>query len=146
MADIPRAINLPPVATRSDAMDLNAEPTERRISPRIKLSPMHSPVTVQNTQDFSLTHLEGHAYDISETGVRLELDEAVKVGSSLSLLLELPGQATGMFVAGEVVWINDEEDDPGPRRMALRFTDFPSEGDRTRLQIFLGCLPDQIAA
>ncbi len=127
-------------------MDLNAEPTELRISPRMKLSPMHSPETVQNTQYLSLTHLEGHAYDISETGVRLELDEAVKVGSSLSLQLELPGQATGMFVAGEVVWINDEEDDPGPRRMALRFTDFPSEGDRTRLQIFLGRLPDQIAA
>ena len=119
---------------------------ERRTSPRVQLSPMHSPVTIQHVEDLSLSNLEGHAYDISETGVRLEIDIPVEVGSTLALNMGLPGQTTDMFVAGKVVWINDEEDDPGPRRLAMRFTDFLSNGDKTRLTTFLDNETERIAA
>jgi len=32
-----------------------------------------------------------------------------------------------------VVWVHDEQDDPGPRRMALKFTEFLNRSDRNRL-------------
>ena len=38
----------------------------------------------------------------------------------------------------KVVWVNDVDDDPGPRRMALRFTDFHPPRHRNRLARFLG--------
>ena len=37
-----------------------------------------------------------------------------------------------------VVRVLSEEDDPGPRRIGLRFTDFATEADRDRLMRFLG--------
>jgi len=127
-------------------MTTSVQETDRRGHERIRLSPMHTPVMVQSVDDLSVEGWQGHAYDISETGVRIELDEPVDVGREVALHLELPGQTTRTFVAGEVVWVNDDQDDPGPRRMALRFTDFLSEGDRARLLAFLGVSARRAAA
>lgn len=111
---------------------------ERRLHERFTLAPMYTDVTVQRVENLSLDRFEGHAYDISESGVRIELDVALEIGQGVALHLSLPGQDTPMFVAADVVWVNDELDDPGPRRMALRFTDFIVETERARLLAYLG--------
>lgn len=111
---------------------------ERRQHERFTLAPMYSDVTVQRVENLSIDRFAGHAYDISESGVRIELDEPLEVGQGVAMHLSLPGQDTPMFVAADVVWVNDELDDPGPRRMALRFTDFLVETERARLLAYLG--------
>ena len=50
----------------------------------------------------------------------------------------LPFSDPPIHARADVVWINDADDDPGPRRMALRFTGFLSESDRNRLVSYLG--------
>ena len=111
---------------------------ERRLHERFTLAPMYTDVTVQRVENLSIDRFEGHAYDISESGVRIELDVALEIGQGVALHLSLPGQENPMFVAADVVWVNDELDDPGPRRMALRFTDFIVETERARLLAYLG--------
>jgi hypothetical protein len=81
--------------------------------------------------------LHGHIYDISERGVRIELDEPLEPGENVALRLCLPGARSELEVRGSVVWVNDVEDDPGPRRMALRFIGFPTRSDHERLVSYL---------
>ena len=119
---------------------------ERRQHERFLLAPMYSDVTVQRVEDLSIDRLGGHAYDISETGVRIELDEALEVGQGVALYMSLPGEDAPVFVAADVVWVNDELDDPGPRRMALRFTDFLIETERERLLAYLANTASKRAA
>lgn len=88
----------------------------------------------------------GHAYDISEGGVRIELDDALPVGDSVQLNLDLPGIEHSVRSKAEVIWLNDEQDDPGPRRMALRFTEFDSPADWLRLVSYLGRGLQRVAA
>jgi hypothetical protein len=82
--------------------------------------------------------LLGHAYDLSESGLRIELDEALPPGEPVQVRVNLPGDPGPVAAHADVVWVNDEADDPGPRRMALRFTDFVTLADRERLMRFLG--------
>jgi len=77
--------------------------------------------------------LEGHAYDVSEGGIRIELDEPLAIGEQLRIVIDLPFAGRAVRGEGKVVWINDACDDPGPRRMALAFTGFESSEDRDRL-------------
>lgn len=111
-------------------------PSERRRHPRIKLRPMYTSVAVapQSSPD---DELSGHAYDICEGGVRIELDQALETGTSARVRLALPGVHDEIRVAADVVWINDPHDDPGPRRMALRFSDFHSAEDWWRLHDYV---------
>jgi hypothetical protein len=51
----------------------------------------------------------------------------------VALHLELPGTQSVVEASASVVWVHDEHDDPGPRRMALQFTGFPRNDDRDRL-------------
>jgi hypothetical protein len=81
--------------------------------------------------------LHGHIYDISEHGVRIELDEPLEPGENVALRLCLPGAQSELKAWGNVIWVNDVEDDPGPRRMALRFIDFPTLSDLERLISYL---------
>jgi c-di-GMP-binding flagellar brake protein YcgR len=86
----------------------------------------------------AISQLHGHVYDISASGVRIELDEALHPGECVVLNLDLPGVRTSVNASASVVWINDPQDDPGPRRMALRFTSFSESADRDRLINYLG--------
>lgn len=122
------------------------QPSERRIHTRYKLAPMYSPVTVQVIENMKILRSEGHAYDISESGLRIELDEPLEIGQTVALNLTLPCEEASLFVAADVVWVNDEIDDPGPRRMALTFTDFLSEVDRIRLLKFVSTCSSKVAA
>ena len=105
---------------------------------RFTLTPMYSSVTARRVGNNEARELHGHAYDVSEAGVRFELDEVIDPGESIAVDLTLPGTQTAVGAIGDVVWVNDETDDPGPRRLAIQFTGFRSEEDRFRLLNYLG--------
>lgn len=106
---------------------------KRRGHERIRLQPMYTAVTACPTGRDNDVRLEGHVYDISKGGIRIELDEALDPGEVVALHLELPGASSVVEASASVVWVHDEHDDPGPRRMALQFTGFPNDADRDRL-------------
>lgn len=110
---------------------------DRRKDPRFTLMPMYTTVEARRLAGDVDTPLLGHAYDISETGVRIELDEALEPGESIDIQLTLPGATSSVAASADVVWVNDEMDDPGPRRMALRFTNFRSDQDHDGLLGYL---------
>ncbi len=105
---------------------------------RLKVEPMYTSVLVQRADGPTIRTLEGHAYDISEGGARIELDESIGCGERVALSLRLPRETMSVFAMGRVVWENDETDDPGPRRMAIQFTQFLSDADHARLVRHLG--------
>jgi hypothetical protein len=112
--------------------------SDQREHPRFPLEPGCAGVTVQRVEGMALHTLDGHAYDISLAGARIELDRPLELGERLALCLRLPGEANGVFASGRVVWVHDDEDDPGARRMAVQFTRFLAEEDRARLLRFMG--------
>src|SRR5437868_12993565 len=113
-----------------------SSPSNRRQHERLPVAPMYShvAVSVPGYEDV----LEGHSYDVSIGGVQIELDEPIAPGTQVSLQLVLP--YTGMIrladderivsVVGNVVWIDESE--PGPVRLAIAFSKFASEADKTR--------------
>ena len=114
---------------------------ERRRHTRFKVVPMYSSIHVHRASlGASLggqPGLEGHVYDISEGGARFELDEPLEDGERVSIEIVLPGCNKLIAVTGKVVRINDAEDDPGPRRMALMFDAFADEASRDALRRYL---------
>jgi hypothetical protein len=77
--------------------------------------------------------LEGHGYDISSTGMRFELDEALAAGTEVAIELYPPAEQLPIRIRGTVVRVFSSDDDPGPRRMAVQFTGFDCPKDRERL-------------
>ena len=113
-------------------------PIQRRRYPRFEVQPMYTSLTVRFLECEKFDY-EGHAYDISEGGCRFELDRGIEMGTAIALQLTLPtmnnqilGPGRAVFVFGNVVWLEDE-DEPGPVRMAVAFTRFVRVGDRERL-------------
>lgn len=112
--------------------------TNRRRFERFALRPMYTPVAVRLLENERFT-LEGHAYDVSEGGIRFELDQPIAPGTPIAMQITLPvargepeiGPGRSVFVMGNVVWIDDSE--PGPVQMALVITRFVRLGDRERL-------------
>jgi len=109
----------------------------RRRFERFSVLPMYTPVVVRAHAEGS-PELEGHVYDVSEGGVRFELDEAIAPGTPVSIQIVLPGDTRqgadrGVLVIANVVWVDVDADEPGPVRMAAAFTRFPKAGDRERL-------------
>jgi len=112
---------------------------DRRRGARMRLPAMYTSVQVGAfDRGAGATVGDGHAYDISATGVRIELDEPLSIGEEVDLRMELPGATGGIATKAKVVWVGEASDDPGPRRMALRFTVFRSMLDRHRLAECLG--------
>lgn len=118
----------------------------RRTADRFVVAPMYTMVTAQRDTQQGRQHLEGHAYDISADGVRIELDEPLAPGDRVAMNIRLPGDVSDVAASGEVVWVHDSHDDPGPRRMALRFADFRSPLDRDRLALYLRGRTERLAA
>ncbi|MBT8487051.1 MAG: hypothetical protein HKO59_09865 [Phycisphaerales bacterium] len=110
---------------------------EQRRCERFRLEPMYTSVCLQEVAE-SGPPRDGHAYDISESGVRLEIDEPPAVGAFVQVDLNLPADPQPIAASGRVVWTNDEDDDPAARRMAVRFESFATDSDRVRLNRFLG--------
>ena len=102
---------------------------DRRRHPRFQLEPMYTPIAVR-TLDKDVFDIEGHAYDISEGGARFELDKPIAPGTKIAMQITLPnlddheiGPGRSIFVFANVIWIEDE-DEPGPYKMAAVFTRF----------------------
>jgi len=112
---------------------------ERRQHTRFALQPMYSRVVVQPLDEHR-TLLEGHAYDLSEGGVRFELDEPLAPGSRIAIRIDLPHSSAErsterrtIFAFANVVWVDD--DDPlGPAGMAAVFTQFARSDDASMLR------------
>lgn len=119
-------------------MSAPSDSIDRRAHERFTLMPMYTSVQAKRLADDATEELPGHAYDISEAGVRIELDQALEPGESITIDLTLPGATSTIAASADVVWVNDAIDDPGPRRMALRFTNFRSTEDHDRLRRYLG--------
>ncbi len=111
---------------------------DRRRHVRFKVPPMYTSVTARHTDGDEIREFLGHAYDVSASGVRIELDEPLALGASVALCIELPCSDEHVYACADVVWIADPEDDPGPRRIALRFTEFLSPADEEQLVSYLG--------
>jgi hypothetical protein len=120
-----------------------ASPTRRHLDrrrfARFVVEPMYTPIAarVQDDGDDGPFNLEGHAYDISEGGMRFELDRPVEPGRRIAIRIFLPGtcerdEGRSVLVEGRVVWLEDA-DQPGPCRLAVVFTHFARAGDRDRL-------------
>lgn len=109
---------------------------ERRRHPRFNLAPMYSAVTAQR-QGNAARAVTGHAYNISEGGVRLEIEGKFRVGDHLHLNLTLPGEMTDIHASGKIVWSARGDDDPAARRVAVRFERFDSWADKARLMRFI---------
>ena len=114
----------------------------RRRHERFKLQPMYTSVAVQRVEQkdhrFNIEQMMGHAYDLSESGARIEVDEPLNVGEQLAMSVSLPGEQRGIYMSAEVVRVYEEEDDPGPRRAGVQFMDFLSPHDRQRLMEYIG--------
>jgi hypothetical protein len=121
---------------------------ERRRHTRFKVAPMYTRVRVTAPETLETPAAEpaiddasdhdGHIYDISEGGVRFELDEPLPEGKRVGVEIHLPGCRTLIRAYGKIVRVNDAADDPGPRRMALRFDTFVDEESKSALRRYLG--------
>ena len=95
--------------------------------------------TLEDERSVGAFDVEGHAYDISEGGIRFELDRPLPPGTRVAMQITLPsinrddiGPGRSILVFANIVWL-DEDDSVGPHRMAAVFTHFARAGDRDRL-------------
>lgn len=115
------------------------EPTpDRRRHTRFSLLPMYSRIVVQPLEQPQRL-LEGHAYDLSEGGVRFDLDEPLAPGQRVAIRIDVPQtwaerstQRRIIFAFANIVWV-DDEDPFGPAQMAAIFTQFARAEDEATL-------------
>lgn len=113
---------------------------ERRAHPRYLLPSMYTTIAVRAIDSDEFTW-EGHAYDISEGGMRFEVDHPIPPGAEVAIRIELPGASSmrvadrkPVYVFANVVWLEEEDiDTAGPVRMACVFKRFVEPGDQERL-------------
>ncbi|TVQ30883.1 MAG: PilZ domain-containing protein [Phycisphaeraceae bacterium] len=112
---------------------------DRRLHTRYSLPAMYWAVKVRPLDSDEFLW-EGHAYDISVGGVRFELDRGIEPGTPVAMQIEPPHAAVAgtterraVFVFANVVWLEDE-DEPGPVRMAAVFSRFARTGDEELLK------------
>lgn len=124
---------------------------DRRRHERFALPPMCNEVRVQRIRSGRMELLTGSAYDVSEGGLRIELDDRLEPGEHVNATLVLPGTGDDahpreVYLACDVKWVNPEDDDPAMPRMALGIVRFLDETSRARLLTFLGARPALRAA
>lgn len=111
----------------------------RRRFQRFMLRPMYAPISIRPAAGADAgCAAEGHAYDISEGGIRFEADERFPVGALVAMHITLPtdsadlGPGPTIVVFATIAW-NEEDDEHPPYRSAATFTRFARLGDRDRL-------------
>ena len=114
----------------------------RRRFERFALPAGYTPVAVRLVAD-STYRFEGHAYDVSEAGIRFELDQPIDPGTPVAIEFTLPSGATNrpaqsVCAIANVVWAADDADEHGPVKMAAEFTRFARPLDKARLIDQLG--------
>lgn len=114
--------------------------TDRRRFPRFDLEAMYTTIAIR-TLETDTFELQGHAYDVSEGGLRFELDRGIECGTQVAIMINLPTMNTGtdtfgpdnaVYVFATVVWIEDENE-AGPIKMAAVFNRWARKGDHERL-------------
>ncbi len=116
-----------------DTADHNAE---ARSNPRLRLPAMYTLLRVRHVGD-QRYRWTGHIYDISQTGMRFELDAPLPAGTEVEVRGMLPGTHQITFHAtGRIVRMHDAEE-VGPIRMGMTFTRFNHDIDRQRLNIYI---------
>lgn len=114
-----------------------AAPDPRRF-PRLKLPPMYTLIRVKPHGDEAYLWT-GHIYDVSESGIRFELDQSLAPGTRVDVRAMLPGARHATFEAtGRVVRIHDEWDHFGPSRMGLIIEQFSDTDSEEQLKSYLG--------
>jgi c-di-GMP-binding flagellar brake protein YcgR len=115
----------------------SAEPNaEGRRNPRLSLPAMYTLLRVRHVGD-QRYRWTGHIYDISEGGMRFELDTPLPAGTEIEVRGMLPGSHQITFHAtGRIVRLHDDEE-VGPIRMGMTFTSFNHDIDRQRLNIYI---------
>ncbi len=100
---------------------------------------MYTPLAIGEVGEHNALTNEGHAYDISEGGIRFEAEQPIAPGSTVQMRITLPNLSEHdlesnrtVLVTANVVWLEDE-DEPGPYKMAAIFSSFARVGDRERL-------------
>jgi hypothetical protein len=119
--------------------------SERRIHTRYAVPAMYTAVAVRRTDEDAFG-LFGHAYDLSEGGMRFEVDQPLPEGAEIEVRLQLPGGSAGwtghrpVYATARVVWLEEEDVElgAGPVRMACAFSRFQHPGDAQRLRLALG--------
>ena len=110
---------------------------DRDAHDRFTVDPMYSAVTVSAGHGPAAEpKAEGHIYEVSLAGLRLELDIALPVGSPVTVAMSLPGCAATIEARGRVSHVFDEVDDPAARRMVVDFETF-ADGARAKLARYL---------
>ncbi len=110
---------------------------DARHKPRLKLPAMYTLLRArpQGHERYCWT---GHIYDVSDSGMRFELDQPLKPGTSIEVRAMLPGSRHIIFNAtGHVVRLHDDRDEQGPMRMGMAFDHFVRESDHERLTTYL---------
>ncbi len=106
---------------------------EHRKRRRIALPPMYSAVVVRVLSE-QAEPIEGHALNMSESGIAVELDRIVPPGSPVTVEFTVSGLGRArpndwpVFVAAAEVLRHDDMDDfpGGPYKTALRFVKIPT--------------------
>lgn len=112
---------------------------EARTAPRLRVPAMYTLVRARQVGETKYPWT-GYIYDVSESGMRFELDEPIEPGTQLEVRAMLPGAMHTTFTAtGTVVRIHDTEEDHmgGPVRMAMNFDQYTTETDRRRVTNYL---------
>lgn len=110
---------------------------ERRESPRYSLPAMYTLVRVRAKGNERYRWI-GYIYDISESGMRFELDSALEPGTEIEVRAMLPGFYHTTFQAsGRVVRVHDDAGFGGPMRMGMAFESFARDSDKQRLNRYL---------
>jgi hypothetical protein len=106
---------------------------EHRNRRRLALQAMYTHVRVR-PRGTRLYRWSGHIYDVSESGMRMELDEQVEDGTNVEISAALPGKrATIIRARGTIVRRHDDDAEPGPVRLGVSFDTFTRRNDRRRL-------------
>lgn len=118
---------------------------DRRTHTRYSLPSMYTAVVVRpigvGGADAEACPLEGHIYDISEGGLRFEIDRAIPAGTELELEIDVPGP-TGLraamhapirAVARVIRLEQDDVEQGGPIRTSAAFESFATEDDHASL-------------
>lgn len=110
---------------------------ETRQSPRLRLPAMYTLIRLRRKGETRFNQT-GYIYDISQTGMRFELDEPIEPGTQVEFRALLPGSQTTTFSAtGTMVRMHDDINEPGPMRMAVEFDRFKTTIDRQKLSEYL---------
>jgi hypothetical protein len=119
----------------ADSADAQTDAHDSRSAPRASIPAMYTLLRAKRPGQERYPW-SGHLYDISMTGIRFELDEALKTGDQLQIRAMLPGtEHITIRVEGRVARMH--ENGPGPIRMGLLIERFLGPHDRRKLTGYL---------